>query len=58
MYLTEQERIADYQRGWNDAMKSREPALGHSIMYQIGYLEARKGGTRRFTVEIETETCH
>lgn len=44
----EKERIATYQRGWNDAQRDREPAIGESLMYQIGYLDGLKRLPRRF----------
>ena len=46
--LNEQQRIAAYQTGWNDAQRAREPQKGQSIMYQIGYIEALKGSPNRF----------
>lgn len=46
--LNEQERIAAYQRGWNDAQYGRAARPMQPIMYQIGYIESMKGVTKRF----------
>jgi len=46
--LNERQRIAAYQRGWNDAQKDRAPRTGESITYQIGYIEALKRVSNRF----------
>lgn len=58
MKLTEEQRIAEYRQGWNDAQRNRPAQLGHSIMYQIGFMEAKRGSVERFATEIETETYH
>ena len=46
--LNEQQRIAAYQRGWNDAQNGRKPQMGQPVMYQIGYIEASKNVPHRF----------
>jgi len=46
--LNEQQRIAEYRDGWNDAQRDRNAQAGRSIMYQIGYIEASKGSPQRF----------
>lgn len=51
---TEKERIAAYQRGWNDAQRGRTAQQNQPIMYQIGFIEAMKGAPHRFeTHEVE-----
>jgi len=55
--LNEQQRVAAYQRGWNDAQCGRDAQKGQSIMYQIGYIEAVKGAQQRFntrTSEVQS----
>lgn len=47
---SEKERIAAYQRGWNDAQRGREAQPMQTIMYQIGFIEAKKGAPHRFNV--------
>jgi hypothetical protein len=51
--LNEQQRIAAYQRGWNDAQSRREPQQDQPIMYSIGYIEAVQGAPRRFSTSLE-----
>lgn len=51
--LNEQQRIAAYQHGWNDAQRKREPATDQPIMYQVGYLESLKGAPQRFVTKVE-----
>lgn len=52
--LNEQQRVAAYQRGWNDAQRGRTQARNEPIMYQIGYIEALKGSPNRFvTHEVQ-----
>lgn len=51
--LNEQQRIAAYQRGWNDAQKARAPRADQPILYQIGYFESSKGSPQRFTIDVE-----
>jgi hypothetical protein len=53
--LNEQDRIAAYQRGWNDAQGARPARSEQPIMYTIGYVESMKGATQRFATTIETE---
>jgi hypothetical protein len=48
LQLNEQQRIAAYQRGWNDAQRGRAQARNEPIMYQVGYIEASKGSPNRF----------
>lgn len=51
---SEKERIAAYQRGWNDAQRGRDAQPCQTIMYSIGYIEAKKGAPHRFeTHEVE-----
>ena len=54
--LNEQQRVAAYQAGWNDAQRERAPQLNQPIMYQIGYLESSKGAPQRFVPELEIES--
>lgn len=51
--LNEQQRIAAYQRGWNDAQAHRIAQTEQPIMYTIGYVEALRGAPQRFTPELE-----
>jgi hypothetical protein len=51
--LNEQQRIAAYQRGWNDAQARREAQKDQPIMYAIGYVEAAKGSPQRFATSLE-----
>lgn len=46
--LTEQQRIAAYQTGWNDAQQGRQARPNQPIMYQIGFIEAGRGVPNRF----------
>lgn len=46
--LNEQQRVAAYQQGWNDAQRGRPAQKDQSIMYQIGYIEASKNVPHRF----------
>lgn len=46
--LTEQQRIAAYCDGWNDAQTGRPAREGQPIMYQIGFIEASRGVPNRF----------
>ena len=46
--LNEQQRVAAYQRGWNDAQRGRNAQKDQPIMYQIGFIEATKGSPNRF----------
>jgi hypothetical protein len=40
-YQFEQTRIAEYQRGFNDAMRGRAPR-SQSLTYALGYLDAKR----------------
>jgi len=53
--LNEQQRIAAYQRGWNDAQARRDAQKDQPIMYQIGFIEAAKGAPQRFETAVEVE---
>lgn len=46
--LNERQRIAAYQRGWNDAQQGRAARKDQAIMYMIGFVEATRGSTQRF----------
>lgn len=46
--LNEQQRIAAYQRGWNDAQSRRTAQQNQPILYQIGFIEATRGAPNRF----------
>ncbi len=46
--LNEQQRVAAYQRGWNDAQRNRDARRDQPIMYHIGFFEAAKGAPHRF----------
>lgn len=48
---TEAERIAAYQRGWNDAARGREPISVFPIMYAIGYKDCKTGTPARYEVK-------
>ena len=48
---TEQERIAQYQRGWNDAQSGAKDVDG-SIFYAMGWLDANEGRAPRLTSEV------
>lgn len=45
----EQERIAAYQRGWNDAQRQREPQRDAGLLYSMGYIDAKRGNSPRVT---------
>lgn len=53
--LNAQQRIAAYQRGWNDAQQARQPRNDQPILYQIGYFESSKGAPQRFVTDVEQE---
>lgn len=55
LQLNEQQRVAAYQRGWNDAQGRRPAQPDSPIMYQIGYIESLRGAPARFATTIETE---
>jgi hypothetical protein len=38
----EQQRIADYQRGFNDAALNRPADQTQSLSYALGYLDAKR----------------
>lgn len=45
---TEQERVALYALGWNDAQRNRAKRADKPIMYHIGYVDAlRPAATKR-----------
>lgn len=46
--MSEQERIAEYQRGWNDGAQHTQPDAEASILYFIGYRESNCGFAPRF----------
>lgn len=48
---TEAERVAAYQRGWNDAARARRPQKDQPIMYAIGYQEAMHGERNRYEAQ-------
>ncbi|MDR3389089.1 MAG: hypothetical protein P4L92_18770 [Rudaea sp.] len=54
--LNEQQRIAAYQRGWNDAQARRGAQPDQPIMYTIGYVEAVRGAPRRFATDLEHQS--
>lgn len=54
--LNEQQRIAAYQRGWNDAQAHRDAQPDQPIMYAIGFVEAKRGAPQRFACELEPKT--
>ena len=53
LQLDEQQRIAAYQRGWNDAQRGRNAHKDQPIMYSIGYVEAVKGAPNRFETHAD-----
>jgi hypothetical protein len=44
---TEAERIAEYQRGFNDFMSGRPSADEVSLFYFLGWLDAERGHAAR-----------
>ena len=44
---TEAERIAQYQRGFNDFMAGRAPSADASIFYAFGWRDAENGRAAR-----------
>lgn len=52
--MSEGERIAEYQRGWNDSTQRIAPDAEATILYFIGYREQARGGAPRFAVAAQT----
>jgi hypothetical protein len=40
---TEQQRITEYQAGWNDGQADRGIKFAASLTYMAGYLDATRG---------------
>lgn len=53
---TEQERIEQYQRGWNDAMRGRPFAQDGGLLYAFGWRDANAGHDQRLTKETQNAT--
>lgn len=51
---TEDERIAAYRRGWNDAMAGRARLRDQPIMYTIGFYEAAGGQRSRYRHKVQS----
>lgn len=51
----ETQRIASYNRGWNDAQCGRVPRYDQPIMYAIGYTEAKRGTQHRFRESVTSK---
>jgi hypothetical protein len=55
--MTDAERIAEYQRGWNDSARHNEPDCEATILYFIGYREQTRGDAPRFAQSVQ-QTLH